>query len=341
MKQTKKNSVSHLAVFVALLWLLASAEVASAQIKVNIVHPGAVGAAAVPLPIAHEQGLFAKHGIETKLVFRPGAGTARLTEEDPFGYIGAPFALQQAMRGTKLKILASVTTGRLSNHLVARPDIRKPEELRGKRFGVLGLGTGIWINTVLALEHLGLDPKRDNISILEVGNLPQMAQALEAGRIDAAVLSPAQSSQLKQKDFTVLLDLYQANLYGPQNAVAVTESYLRQYPDVVEKVVAAMVESLAFSLSPKNKSTVLKTIMKEFNISEPAAAEEGFQQFFHTVNRKPYPTVDRLKNMQRVMALHDPEMLKLKVEDVIEDRFVRKLDESGVIDRLYSTYEVK
>jgi len=102
-----------------------------------------------------------------------------------------------------------------------------------------------------------------------------------------------------------------------------------------------MVESLAFSLSPKNKSTVLKTIMKEFNISEPAAAEEGFQQFFHTVNRKPYPTVDRLKNMQRVMALHDPEMLKLKVEDVIEDRFVRKLDESGVIDRLYSTYGVK
>jgi hypothetical protein len=59
------------------------------------------------------------------------------------------------------------------------------------------------------------------------------------------------------------------------------------------------------------------------------------------VNRKPYASVAAIQNMQRVMALNDPKMLNVKVEDLFEDRFVRKLDRSGVIDQLYSTYGVK
>ena len=59
------------------------------------------------------------------------------------------------------------------------------------------------------------------------------------------------------------------------------------------------------------------------------------------MNRKPYASVAAMQNMQRVMALHDPKVLNVKVEDLVEHRFVRKLDESGVIDRLYATYGVK
>jgi len=59
------------------------------------------------------------------------------------------------------------------------------------------------------------------------------------------------------------------------------------------------------------------------------------------VNRKPYASVAAIQNMQRVMALNDPKMLNVKVEDLFEDRFVRKLDRSGVIDQLYSIYGVK
>jgi ABC-type nitrate/sulfonate/bicarbonate transport system substrate-binding protein len=167
-----------------------------------------------------------------------------------------------------------------------------------------------------------------------------IAGALEAGTIDAAVLSPAQSHQLRAKGFSVLLDLYPANIYGFQNALVVTATYLQQHPDVVEKVVTALVEAMAFSLAPTNKPTVLRTSMKLFNLTDLAAAERGYQDLAD-LNRKPYPSVERLRNMQRVMALHDPKVLDLRVEDLIEDRFVRKLDETGVIDRLYSTDGVK
>jgi ABC-type nitrate/sulfonate/bicarbonate transport system substrate-binding protein len=218
--------------------------------------------------------------------------------------------------------------------VVARPDIKKPEELRGRRFGVRALGAGQWIQTILALEHLGLDSKRDNISTLAIGDQTQITRALEASTIDAAVLSSAQSRQLRAKGFSVLLDLYPAGIFGFPNALAVTATYLQQSPDVVEKVVAALIESMAFSLSPINKSTVLRTIIKTFKVTDPAAAEEGYQEFLFTAIRKPYPSVEQLRNMQKVMALHDPKVLGVKVEDLIDDRFVRKLDESGVIDRL-------
>jgi ABC-type nitrate/sulfonate/bicarbonate transport system substrate-binding protein len=112
--------------------------------------------------------------------------------------------------------------------VVARPEIRRPEELRGKRFGVRALGAALWIQTILALEYMALDLKRDNISTLAIGDSPQIVRALEAGTIDAAVLSAAQSRQLRAKGFSVLLDLYPANIYVPLNALAVTATYLQR-----------------------------------------------------------------------------------------------------------------
>lgn len=341
MKQAKMNSIWPVGVFVALVGVAANAQVASAQVRINLLHVGVGISFGIPLSIAQEQGLFTKHGIEARLVFVPGPDVPRLTQENPFGYIGAPAVLLRAAGGTDLKILGSFITDRVSSHVVARPDIKNPDELRGKRFGVRALGAALWIQTILALEHLGLDPKRDNISTLAIGDPPQIVRALEAGTIDAAVLSPAQSRQLRAKGFSVLLDLYPANIYVPVNALAVTATYLQQSPEVVEKVVAALIESTAFSLSPTNKPTVLHTIMKTFKVTDPVAAEEGYQAFLRAAVRKPYPSVDRLRNMQRIMARHDPNVLNVRIEDLIDDRFVRKLDESGVIDRLYSTYGVK
>ena len=341
MKRTKMISVSHLAVLVALLWLLPTAHVASAQTKVSIIH-AVVGPGEIPLWIAQEQGLFAKRGIDAQILLQETPGVARrITGDIQFGVIGVPAIMVAVTEGSDLKILAPSSSARAANHLVARPDVKTPQDLRGKRFGVFGIGTGFWIQAMLALEHLGLDPKRDRIDFVEVGNLARMARALEAGEIEAAMLDPARSSQLRGKGFSMLLDMYPANISAAQNALVVTGAYLREHSDVVEKVVVGLVEGIAFSLAPSNKQTVLKTLMAHMKITDPAAAESGYENFASRVLRKPYASVEAIQNMQRVMALHDPKVLNLKLADLIDERFVRKLDESGVIDRLYSTYGVK
>ncbi len=337
MERATMKSIGHVAGLAVLVWLSAGAEVASAQVRINLLQVGTV----LPLSIAQEQGLFTKHGVDVRLVLVSGPEVTRLTAENPLGYIGAPAVLLRAAEGTDLKIVGSFSTDRATGQFVARPDIKRPEELRGKRVGVRALGAGLWIQTILALEHLGLDPKRDNISTLAIGDPPQIVRALEAGTIDAAVLPVAQSHQLNAKGFSVLLDLYSANIHVPVNALAVTAPYLQQSPHVVEKVVAALIESIAFGVSPANKPTVLNTIMKTFTVTDPVATEDSYQRFLRATVRVPYPSVDRLRDMQRIMARHDPTVLTVKIEDLVDDRLVRKLDESGVVDRLYSTYGVK
>ena len=335
MKQTRMNLLWHLAIFVAVPCLLSGAHVALAQTKVSISHI-VIGPNQVPLWIAHEQGIFAKYGIDAQLLDEP------ITGDFQFRVFGTPATIAAVAAGRDLKVVLSLDSGRVINHLVARPEIKTTDDLRGKRVGVTRIGTGFWIFSMLALEHLVLDPKRDRIDIVEVGgDTTQLAQALGAGEIDAAMLDPAQSTQLQAKGFTLLLDMTSANISAVQQALVVSGPYLREHPDVVEKVVAGLVEGIAFSLSPANKDIVLKTFMTHLKISSPSAAESGYRAFLARVNRKPYGSVAAMQNLQRVMALNDPKVLNVKVEQLIEDRFVRRLDQGGAIDRLYSAYGVQ
>ena len=80
--------------------------------------------------------------------------------------------------------------------------------------------------------------------------------------------------------------------------------------------------------------------MRLFNLTDPEAAERSYKSLAG-LSRKPYPAIERLKSVQKVMAIHDPKVLDVRVEDLLEDHFVRKLDEGGVIDRLYSSHGLK
>ncbi len=339
MKQARMDSSWRLAFLAALLWLLPGATPALAQTKVSIANL-IVGSSHLPLWIAHEQGLFARQGIEAEVLIVEGA-SRRIGGDIPFGVIGIPAAILAASEGRDLKVLVTLNTARVTRHLVARRDIKTPDALAGKRLGVNRIGTGAWVDSILALDHLGLDPKRDGISFVEIGSEPLLVQALEAGRIDAVVVDPSQSTQLREKGFSLLLDMYPANISGVQGALVVDGAYLREHPDVVEKVVAAMLEGLAFGLAPQNEEAVRKVLMARMNLSAPAAVESAYRNFLSRANRKPYASIEAMQIMQRVIGLADPRVLNIKIEDLADDRFVRKLDQSGAIDRLYQSYGVK
>jgi len=188
---------------------------------------------------------------------------------------------------------------------------------------------------MLALEKLGLEPKRDKITFLQTGDPVTMAHALEAGRVDAAVLDPVSSRQLASKGYPILVDLLKANVVFPGLGLGATRSYVDKNPAIVEKVVTALTEGLIFVLQPANKAVVLKSLMKNMRMNDQAAAEEGYQDQIATLNRKPYPSLDGMRNAQRLMALENPKIGALKVEEMTDPSFIRKLDESGFIDRLY------
>ena len=98
-----------------------------------------------------------------------------------------------------------------------------------------------------------------------------------------------------------------------------------------------LLESIAFCLAPKNKGAVLATITKRLKLADASVAEDGYQDVINGVERKPYPTIEGLRNIQRLMKIRNPSLEKLKVEDLIDDRILRRLDESGYIDQLAKT----
>lgn len=287
---------------------------------------------------AQEQGFFAKHGIDAQLILIRGGSTlvaSLLTGEIQMAYTSGVSVLGAAAQGVDVKMLTSISS-RVSWKLIASPRIKKPEELRGKRFGVQSIVGSTWMYAMLALGQLGLEPKRDDISFLPIGDAVIIGHALEAGRIDAAVLDPALSRRLTNKGFSQLVDLAKTDASFPGLGLGVTRTYLDQQPATLEKVVSALTEGLAFVQLPANKPVALKILMKQLRLTDAHAAEEGYQDHLLTLNRKPYPSLAGLRAAQRLMAQQNPKVAALKVEDLADPRFVRQLDESGFIDRLYA-----
>jgi len=309
---------------------------ASAPLRINI-GAASVSSSALSLWAAQEQGIFSKHGVEAQLILIRGGSTliaSLLTGEIQAAFTSGVSVLGAAAQGVDVKMLTSISS-RVSWKLIASPQIKKPEELRGKRFGVQSIVGSTWMYAMLALEQLGLEPKRDNIVFLPIGDPVTIGHSLEAGRIDAAVLDPTLSQRLTGKGFSQLVDLAKTNATFPGLGVGVTRVYLEQHAVTIEKLVTALTEGLVFVQQPANKPIALKILMKHLRINDPAVAESGYQDLLATLNRKPYPSLDGLRNAQRLMAQQNPKIAALKVEDLVDARFVRKLDESGFIDRLY------
>jgi NitT/TauT family transport system substrate-binding protein len=298
----------------------------------------AVNTRSAVLWIAQGQGIFAKHGVEIETIYLRSSNlqmAALATGEVQIASSGGAPVLSAVSGGQDLKIVAS-PSNRLAYDVVVRPEIKEAKDLRGKRFGVTNIGGTTWMAAILALEHLGLDASRDQVRINAIGNQTILAQAIEAGNIDVTLLDPFLSRRMKQKGLSVLVELHRARIPFVNTSVIVTGNYLRDHPDVVENVVKSLLEAQAFISSPANRNVVLQTMMRQMKLNDPVTLEEGYQDLLVGFEKKPYGSAEGLRNIQRMMGSLNPKVSRVKVDELIDNRFIRKLDESGYIDGLYS-----
>lgn len=320
----------------ALLISVASGVYAAAERRVQIGF-ATISPVIAPLWVAADRGFFAQEGLDPELVFIGSAPTlvaSLIAREVPFASTAGTAVMSAVAGGAPLKILATINN-RSTYDLVARPGITRPEDLRGKRVGVQSIGGGIWMQALLALEHLGLEPVRDRLHIQVIGPLPQLANALEAGAIDVTVLPTVFSQPLKVRGYPVLLEMRNANIPLTNTSLFALKETVEQSPQLVERVLKGLLRALAFIYHPGNREAVSQTLARRLRVDQ-RGAEEAYRGALEMLDRKPYPSVEGLHNVRRLLARSNPRVSTIQVEDVIDTRILRKLDESGFIDALYS-----
>ncbi|MGZ8488960.1 MAG: hypothetical protein ACXWW4_10560, partial [Candidatus Binatia bacterium] len=188
---------------------------------------------------------------------------------------------------------------------------------------------GSWMFTNLALEYWGLDAKRDGITFRILGDESVRSQALLNETVAATHLGYTFSAPLISKGFTNLGDLAKLPIPFQSTGVLTTRRYMNSSPEVVENVLRGLVDSLNFIAQPENKPAVLKSLMKGLRLKNPEQAVEGYDTLAGIYERKIYPRADGVRNVIRLLGQTNEKIRKLKAEELVDDRFVRKLEKEG------------
>ena len=295
----------------------------------------------MPLWIARDQGFFAKYGIESEpVLLRSGATlvTGMASGDIQIGRTAGAAVLSAVAAGHEIKMLATFSS-RNSYDVVVRPNIKRPEDLRGKKLAINSVGGGTWIGVMLWLEYFGIDPQRDQILLQSIGDQGVQSQSLESGVVDAVFVDSVYSKLLKQKGMNILAEYSELKQPLVSQSTIVPRAFLQQYPDIAEGYLKGEIEGIAFAVAPKNKPTVIKILMRRLRV-DAAAAEEGYADMLRGVDRKPFASMEGMRNLQRLLKPRNPKIGDVKVEDVVDNRIMRKLDESGFIDRAYAAQGV-
>lgn len=283
--------------------------------------------------VAKDAAIFQKYGLDAQLVnVRSGpVGMSAIAAGETHFHVGsATGASIGAMAGGLDLAFIAGLINKLDGDFVVAPNIRTPADLKGKRIGVQSIGGGIWMFTMLAFEHWGLNPERDNIQLRVIGEQPVIAQAIAAGMIDGAYLSYTFGAQLERQGFRILADLAKLGIPYQGLGIMARRSFVDRSANLVEATLKAMVETIAFINKPDNKLPVMRSLARGLRLQKLEDAEAGYEMMKILYDRRIFPSAEGLRNVINLLGKTNEKIRRLKLEDVIDDRIARKLEREGL-----------
>ena len=314
-----------------LVLLLGPCLVIAAELPLVRIAHGAFNEKLAALWIAGEHGFYRKHGVNVEVInIRSGPQTmAAIASGDiQIAYTIPGTVLSAAAAGMDAVFFGGIVN-RADGDFVVTPSIARAEDLKGKKLGVQSIGGGVWSLAMLALEHLGLEPSRDKIMVLVLGDQPILTQAMATGKIDAAYLGYTFSTLLKEKGFRVLLDIGKAPIAYQGLALAARRSYVQQNGAIIDAVLRGTLEGVAFIQKPANRDAALKSLTRHLRLSSSKEAESGYEVLQWLYSLDIHPNVKGIQNMQRLLGVTNPNVLKIKAEDVVDEEAARRVEKTS------------
>jgi ABC-type nitrate/sulfonate/bicarbonate transport system substrate-binding protein len=283
---------------------------------------GAINAYMTSTWIAKEQGFFRKHNVDVQPVFiiATQAAQAMLAGEVQVGMIGPTHIVNAVAAGGDMVMIMG-NQNKVRYQLVAHPSIKRAEDLKGKKVGIgasmAGLAT---LAAIMSLEHLGLNSRRDNITLLPTGPEPARLAAVKAGTTQATVIAPEISQAAIAEGFPVLVDMAKLNIPFQASGLAVLRKTLRGEQVMLDRIGRATVDAIRFIAAPSNKNVVVQSVMKNLKISDQGKAETVYADLVEDLPRSICPTVPGVRSIMKLMTEFNinPKASQVKVEDVVD-----------------------
>jgi NitT/TauT family transport system substrate-binding protein len=302
----------------------------SAAAPVRVAY-SAISGAMGPLWVAHDMGIFSRHGLEVQLLYIGGGSVvtqALLGGDVQFVRLGANAVVQASLRGADLKMIAN-TINRLVFKLMSKPEIKSAADLKGKTIGVTRLGGSTDFALDLALKKWGLRRGTD-VAVLQTGGMPQLLGAIKSGPIDAGVISPPTNLQAQKLGLRELVDFGDLEISYPNSPLAATQSHLAKNRDLVLRFLRAYAEGIQRVKTDRNNT--MKVFSNYTAVKEPEILAELYQIYgVKYLERIPFVSSDAVDAVLQTEVKSG----SAKAADFIDNSFISEMDREGFFRQLY------
>jgi NitT/TauT family transport system substrate-binding protein len=212
--------------------------------------------------------------------------------------------------------------------LMAKPEVQRVEDLRGKKVGITRRGGAIDIAAHIFAERHGMEYGRD-MAILELGTAQNQVQGLVAGSVDAAIVALPTNLLAEREGFHLVEDTKQLGVKNPTNVIAVRRDYLKNNPDVVRDYLKAHVE--AVERARKDKALAVRLLGQGTGSDDQDLLEKSYDLWLQDLQDVPYPSPQAIQGALDSIAIEKPEAKSHQPSEFYDDTLVRELDQSGFI----------
>ncbi|MGE5306518.1 MAG: ABC transporter substrate-binding protein [Alphaproteobacteria bacterium] len=307
------------------------------SLKKVVIGYSAISPSQAPAWMAYESGIFRKYGLDAQLIFiESGSRTVQtlISGDVVAAQVAGASVLQSNIQGSGVVMIAGFLNTMDYKLIVAR-DITRPEQLKGKTLAVSRIGSSSDFATRYALEKYGLTPDKD-VTILQIGSQPARFSALETGKIHGVMIAIPLTAKATKMGLNTLADLQMLGLEYQHTGLAVSQSLIKTQPELVRNVLKAFVEGIYFMKTHHKEA--LAILAKYLKTDDPDALQEAYESTAQAlIPEKPYPTLKGIQIMLREMGAKDASARTARPEQFVDISFMKELDSSGFIDRLYKT----
>jgi NitT/TauT family transport system substrate-binding protein len=315
------------------VWVVA-ADAAAALDKMVGIHSARVMSQSMPW-MAQEAGLFKKYNLDFNLVFISSSGivTAALLGGDAeMTVTGGVGNVAAYIRGSTDVVFIGGIKNTMTQTLVAGGNIKKPEDLKGKKIGVSRIGGNSHYFTIQALRRFGMDATKD-VQFIQTGGDPETFAAFVSGAIDVANLTPP-------TDAVAIAKGYHYVIYGPDlkipyaaTAFVTKRSVIAKRPQVIGNFMRAMAETA--KLMHTDRDFVYKVLGKYLRVTDRSVLDSAYNAEIKVLEPRLVIKAEALQAILDELAANDPRAKKIKPQELIDNRYLDEMEKNGFMEQLW------